>query len=72
MCYDQHLCHQRNKKGGTKGGVNWVQLTNLKPRIFIEILMFMVVKKVLSSKFHWFKFVDLFHTPNHCQLYDYV
>jgi hypothetical protein len=34
------------ERGGTKGGVNWVQLSMPKLRVFSAVLIFIVVKNI--------------------------
>ncbi len=47
--------------GNTKWEVDWVWFIVPKLKVFIRVLIFMAIK-ILYVRFHWFKFVDIFHT----------
>ncbi len=47
--------------GNTKWEVDWVWFIVPKLKVFIRVLIFMAIK-ILYARFHWFKFVGIFHT----------
>jgi hypothetical protein len=43
----------------TKGGVNWTKFIVFRLKVFINILIFMVVKKISHIKLQWFDFCKI-------------
>jgi hypothetical protein len=57
-----NIYNQDFEGGNTKWKVDWVWFIVPKLKVFIRVLIFMAIKKILHTRFHWFKFVGILHT----------